>query len=178
MARYQLSGQSSSDATSYLATWLTRRHLNENRCPLFRRDNGIVANGTATQYVSPPFPFVRIHPCIHLRTFILQRNYGTRTRTRTNERMNESTTTNTRVEEWLIENLYHPVWYSFISYTLLSIRITYVHNFARKHGQTFFSLPLSLSPRYPRGTIENFSRLDFRPSRSSFFRRESSVKCD
>lgn len=104
-----------------------------------------MANGTATQYVSPPFPFVRIHPCIHLCTFILQRNYGTRTRTRTNERMNESTTTNTRVEEWLIENLYHPVWYSFISYTLLSIRITYVHNFARKHGQTFFSLPLSLS---------------------------------
>lgn len=174
MARYQLSGQSSSDATSYLATWLTRRHLNENRCPLFRRDNGIVANGTATQYVSPRSPLsasIRVSICV--RSFY----NGTE---RKRKRINESTT-NTRVEEWLIENLYHPVWYSFISgIRVLSIGVTYVHNFARNHasyGQIFFSLSLFLAS-IPGRNDWNFSGLDFRPSRSSFFRRASSVKCD
>lgn len=184
MARYQLSGQSSSDATSYLATWLTRRHLNENRCPLFRRDNGIVANGTATQYVSPRSPLsasIRVSICV--RSFYNGTEWNGTKRNETErkrKRINESTT-NTRVEEWLIENLYHPVWYSFISgIRVLSIRITYVHNFARKHasyGQIFFSLSLFLTS-IPERNDWNFSGLDFRPSRSSFFRRESSVKCD
>lgn len=150
MARYQLSGQSSSDATSYLATWLTRRHLNENRCPLFRRDNGIVANGAATQYVSPPVPLCppSIRVSIHVR--ILQHTeHGTKTKT--NQRINA---TNTRGEEWLIENLYHPVWYSFISGIYTGIIDSILHMcIILKHASTlrtvetvFFSLSLASIP--------------------------------
>lgn len=150
MARYQLSGQSSSDATSYLATWLTRRHLNENRCPLFRRDNGIVANGAATQYVSPPVPLCppSIRVSIHVR--ILQHTeHGTKTKTKTNQRINA---TNTRGEEWLIENLYHPVWYSFISGIYTGIIDSILHMCIILHASTlrtvetvFFSLSFSLA---------------------------------
>lgn len=102
----------------------------------------------------PLCPHPSVYPSVYVH-FTTERNGTERKRKRINE-----STTNTRVEEWLIENLYHPVWYSFISgIRVLSIRITYVHNFARKHasyGQIFFSLSLSFSPRYPRGTIETF----------------------
>lgn len=139
-----------------------------------------MANGAATQYVSPPVPLCppSIRVSIHVR--ILQHTeHGTKTKT--NQRINA---TNTRGEEWLIENLYHPVWYSFISgiYTgiidsILHMCIILKHASTLRTVETIFSL--SLSPRYPRGTIETFSGLDFRPcTSSSFFRRESSVKCD
>ena len=95
------------------------------------------------------FPlYVRLRP--HLRTttpsslhvceymFIYNETKRNETNERTNERTNEGTSMNTHVEQRLIENLYHPVWYSFISRLCIihrvSIRITYVHNFARIHA--------------------------------------------
>lgn len=123
----------------------------------------------------PLCPHPSVYPSVYVH-FTTERNGTERKRKRINE-----STTNTRVEEWLIENLYHPVWYSFISgIRVLSIGVTYVHNFARNHasyGQIFFSLSLFLAS-IPGRNDWNFSGLDFRPSRSSFFRRASSVKCD
>lgn len=99
----------------------------------------------------PLCPHPSVYPSVHVH-FTTERNGTERKRKRINE-----STTNTRVEEWLIENLYHPVWYSFISgIRVLSIGVTYVHNFARNHasyGQIFFSL----------------SRLDTREERLKLF---------
>lgn len=124
----------------------------------------------------PRSPLSAIHPCVHPRSHFT--THGTR-----NENENESTNQRDEYARGRMVN-----WKSVSScLVFIHIRvlyrfdITYVHNFARKHASygrnDFFSL--SLSPRYPRGTIETFSGLDFRPcTSSSFFRRESSVKCD
>lgn len=100
----------------------------------------------------PLFPFVR-HPSVCPSTFAFYNTRNTEhgTKTKTNQRINA---TNTRGEEWLIENLYHPVWYSFISGIYTGIIDSILHMcIILKHASTlrtvetvFFSLSLASIP--------------------------------